>query len=59
MESKTYVNVICSYDTLGNIRPIFVVWDDGCRYKIKRIVKKEKKGLPESRRLRSPVYLYL
>jgi hypothetical protein len=44
MDKKIYVNVICSYDINGNIRPIFVIWDNDNKYKIKRIINKENRA---------------
>lgn len=35
-----YVEVICRYDLNGEIFPICIIWHDGVKYKIDRIIQK-------------------
>ena len=36
---KEYVEVICVYSKSGQIKPLFIVWQDGIKYKIDRITQ--------------------
>lgn len=37
---RQYVNVVCMYDIQGNIKPLFIIWDNGVKYKIDRIIQR-------------------
>jgi hypothetical protein len=37
---KKYISVVTLYDLSGNISPLFVVWDNGIKYKIDRVIQR-------------------
>lgn len=39
---KKYVNVVALIDKQGNIKPLFLVWNDGVKYPIDRILEVRK-----------------
>ena len=44
METKIYVNVIACHDTEGNIVPLEIIWEDGRRFEIDRVLAKERRA---------------
>ncbi len=36
---KQYVDVICMYQRNGQIKPLSVLWNNGCEYRIDRITQ--------------------
>ena len=36
---KEYVKVISEFDTLGNIRPITIIWHDDTKFDIDRVIE--------------------
>ena len=36
---KQYVDVICIYTKTGQIRPMYIVWENGIRYPIEKITQ--------------------
>ncbi len=41
---KIYVNVYAVFDTYGQIRPRVIIWEDGRRYPIDRIMSVERRA---------------
>lgn len=39
---KTYVEVIASFDTGGRMLPLAIVWEDGRRFEIDRVVDRRR-----------------
>ena len=37
--SKIYVGVNCTFDELGTMTPEFIIWDDGRRFEIDRVLE--------------------
>ena len=37
---KKFLSVVTLYDLSGNISPLFVVWDNGVKYKIDRVIQR-------------------
>lgn len=37
---KKYLNVICIHDHLGQIMPLYIIWDNGVKYKIDKVVQR-------------------
>lgn len=37
--NRHYVKVICVHELNGKITPLYIVWDNGIRYKIDRILQ--------------------
>lgn len=36
---KLFVDVICRYSRTGQIRPLYIVWEDGIKYPIEKITQ--------------------
>jgi len=36
---KQYIDVICLYQKTGQIKPIYIIWEDGRKYLIERITQ--------------------
>ncbi len=36
--TKTYVSVIARFDTVGNIFPSVIIWEDGRRFAVDRVI---------------------
>jgi hypothetical protein len=45
---KHYVQVVSSTDAEGRIMPLVVVWDDGTRYKVDRILDRRQAYSPRT-----------
>ncbi|NLC96080.1 MAG: hypothetical protein GX675_00705 [Erysipelotrichaceae bacterium] len=45
---RKYVSVVTLYDLAGNISPLFIVWDNGVKYKIDRVIQRCPASLFES-----------
>lgn len=39
MTYKKYIDVTASFDTLGNITPLYITWENGKRFDIDRIIE--------------------
>lgn len=37
---KVYVEVVARFDTVGKITPLWVVWEDGNKYEIEKVLDK-------------------
>ena len=36
---KQFVDVICIYNKAGQIKPLYIVWDNGMKYPIERVTQ--------------------
>lgn len=41
---KTYVNVYAVFDTLGQIMPRAIIWEDGRKFPVDRVLQVEKRA---------------
>lgn len=37
---KEFIDVVCVHDRSGNVQPLFILWGDGVKYKIEKILQR-------------------